>query len=186
VNANIFTISPSGIGSGGYVDGDHCDGADNDLPWCLEVDWIESNGNCGGASTLHTVPGPGDNGCTAWGCRVNYHYNGRASFHMKIQHGDDGAWTVTRDGQRLSGWNPAMGGNDNSVMKSTLQSSGAVIYMSQWEGWVPVEDCGTQGDLAGSHFTISNLRVSAKVMQGPEPSKCSGSMRFYNSSHAII
>ena len=22
---------------------------------CVEVDWIESNGNCGGATTLHTV-----------------------------------------------------------------------------------------------------------------------------------
>merc|ERR1712224_168469 len=56
VNANIYTISP-GIGGGGYQQGNYCDGAVNDKPWCLEVDWIESNGNCGGATTLHTKAG---------------------------------------------------------------------------------------------------------------------------------
>ena len=28
------------------------------------------------------VEGPGNNGCTAWGCRQSYHYNNRSKFHM--------------------------------------------------------------------------------------------------------
>lgn len=97
VNANIYSISPT-IGSQGYSGDNYCDGAVNDKPWCLEVDWIESNGNCGGASTLHTKQGPGNDGCTAWGCRASYHYNGRTSFHMRIEYGQDGSWTTIRDG----------------------------------------------------------------------------------------
>merc|ERR1712118_319118 len=101
VNANIYTISPP-IGGGGYTGSNYCDGADNDKPWCVEVDWIESNGNCGGATTLHTRPGPGSNGCTSWGCRQSYHYNGRTSFHMRIEYDNEGRWTTNRDGQAMN------------------------------------------------------------------------------------
>jgi len=174
VNANIYTISPS-IGGGGYSSGNYCDGADNDKPWCLEVDWVESNGNCGGATTLHTKQGPGPNGCTSWGCRASYHYNGRSSFHMKIDYGTDGSWTTTRDGQVINSgtMSPAPGGGDWSVIKSAYESKGAVIYSSEWTGWVPVEDCGTSGDLGSSHFKVSNLRITGSVVQGPVPRKCS-------------
>jgi len=173
VNANIYTISP-GIGSAGYVGSNYCDGADNDKPWCVEVDWIESNGNCGGATTLHTKAGPGNNGCTSWGCRASYHYNGRTSFHMRIEHGEDGSWTTIRDGQVINAgtMSPTPGGNDWAVLRSAYQEKGAVIYSSEWQGWVPVEDCGTSGNLPGSHFSISNLKIKGSVVQGPTPRAC--------------
>merc|ERR1712166_633407 len=56
-------------------------------------------------------------------------------------------------------------------------SNGAVVYSSQWtNSWVPPpDDCGGgPGDLDGSSFSISNLRISGSVVQGPEPTKCSG------------
>merc|ERR1740138_1171801 len=58
--------------------------------------------------------------------------------------------------------------------QSTYQSKGGVIYSSQWTGsWVPADFCGGgPGDLDGSHFRISNLRISGSVVQGPEPTKC--------------
>jgi len=34
----------------------------------VEVDWIETNGNCGAATTLHTVEGYFSEGCNAGGC----------------------------------------------------------------------------------------------------------------------
>jgi len=175
VNANIYTISPS-ISPGGYSGGDYCDGADNDKPWCLEVDWIESNGNCGGATTLHTKQGPGSNGCTSWGCRASYHYNGRSSFHVRVEYGQDGSWTTIRDGQVINAGSlsPTPGSNDWNVIKSSYASKGAVIYSSEWQGWVPVQDCGTSGDLPGSHFTVRNLKVKGAVVQGPTPRSCTG------------
>lgn len=171
VNANIYTISPSGIGSG-FQSSQYCDGA-GVKPFCLEVDWIESNGNCGGATTLHTKPGPGSDGCTAWGCRASYHYGGQSSFHMRIEYGEDGSWTTIKGGQPIGGLSPAPGGWDWGVLKSFYQQHGAVIYSSEWTGWVPVADCGTSGDLDSSHFTVKNLRIKGSVVQGPTPRACS-------------
>jgi len=173
VNANIYTISPS-IPASGFEQGNYCDGA-GEKPWCVEVDWIESNGNCGGATTLHAKPGPGNDGCSAWGCRNNYHYNGKTSFHMRIEYGADGTWTTIRDGQVINGgtMNPSPGGADWAALKSAYESKGAVIYSSEWVGWVPVDDCGGGGDLESSHFSISNLRIKGQVVQGPTPRACS-------------
>merc|ERR1711934_1108498 len=43
------------------------------------------------------------------------------------------------------------------------------------QGWVPADFCGGgPGNLDGSQFQISNLRISGSVVQGPEPQKCSG------------
>merc|ERR1712190_415536 len=176
VNANIYTISPSTDASG-YTGSRYCDGAKTDDNWCLEVDWIESNGNCGGATTLHTKEGPGSNGCTAWGCRASYHYNGRSSFHMRIEYGTDGSWTTIRDGQTIGGGSlsPQPNGWDWSVIKSNYETKGALIYSSEWVGWVPVDDCGKgPGDLDGSHYKVSNLKISGSVVQGPTPRSCGG------------
>lgn len=187
VNANIYTISPKGLGSSGYNnDANYCDGADNDKPWCLEVDWIESNGNCGGATTLHTVQGPGSNGCTSWGCRQSYHYNGKTSFHMRIEYGQDGSWTTLRDGQNIGALSPSPSGSDWEVIKNFHESYGAVIYSSQWTGWVPVDDCGTNpGDLNSARFRVSNLKIAGSVVQGPIPTKCSSQQLTSNSNFAM-
>lgn len=171
VNANIYTISPS-IGPGGYVTANYCDGADATAVWCLEVDWIESNGNCGGACTLHTVPGPGPNGCTSWGCRAEFYYDYHPKFSMRVTYSADGVWKTYRDGTEITGFQPEPGAQAWSVIKSSYEQKGAVIYSSEWEGWVPLPSCGTSGNLAGSHFTISNLRITGSVVQGPEPSRC--------------
>eukprot|EP00475_Leptophrys_vorax_P001046 TRINITY_DN1054_c0_g2_i1.p1 TRINITY_DN1054_c0_g2~~TRINITY_DN1054_c0_g2_i1.p1 ORF type:complete len:313 (+),score=67.81 TRINITY_DN1054_c0_g2_i1:40-978(+) len=178
VNANIYTISPPGMGSSAFDGSKYCDGARTDNTWCVEVDWIESNGNCGGATTLHTVEGPGNNGCTAWGCRNTYHYNGRSSFHMKIEYGTDGTWTTIRDGQVISpsDLSPGPTGNDWYVLQQQYSSRGAVIYSSLWTGWVPVDDCGTSGDLGSSGFSISNLVITGTVVQGPTPRACSNAV----------
>jgi hypothetical protein len=176
VNGNLYTISPYGIsGSTGFTQGNYCDGAKTGSGFCLEVDWIESNGNCGGATTLHTIEGPGPNGCTAWGCTRDYHYSGRASFHMKIEYGTDGQWKTTRDGQVINGYDmaPQPTGYDWNIIQSAYSSAGAVLYSSQWTGWVPVADCGTQeGDLYSSSFQVSNLQIYGKVVQGPQPAQC--------------
>lgn len=96
---------------------------------------------------------------------------------MKVEYGNDGKFTITRDGQQISGdsLDPAPSGNDWGIVKSTYESKGAVIYSSQWTGaWVPADSCGGgPGDLDGSHFSISNLQISGSVVQGPEPQKCS-------------
>jgi len=172
VNANIYTVSPIFSGSEFNKENDYCDGAQIGADWCMELDWIEANGKCGGAATIHTIEGPGTDGCTAWGCRQSEHYD-RSKFHMKIEYDQSGAWTITRDGKVLSDFNPAPDGRAWNYMKQMHEERGTVIYSSEWTGWVPVEDCGTNpGDLYGSSVTISNLVVSGVVVQGPEPTKC--------------
>lgn len=173
VNANIYTISPQVSSGGGFQQSDYCDGARPQGPqWCPEVDWVESNGNCGGATTLHTIPGQGPNGCTAWGCTTNYHYNGAPSFHMSIKYALDGSWTVLRDGQPLQGFWPVPQASDWATVAQAYASRGAVIYSSQWVGWVPLADCGTQGDLGSSVMSIRNLKIFGTVTQGPTPAQC--------------
>merc|ERR1712146_516635 len=73
-----------------------------DKPDCLEVDWLESNGGCGGATTLHTVSGTGPGACNYWGCRSTYSF-GSSTFHVKVEYGNDGKLTITRDGQVMTG-----------------------------------------------------------------------------------
>jgi len=175
VNANVYTICPTFSGSF-QPKVNYCDGAKTGSDWCVEVDWIETNGNCGGQTTLHTREGPGSNGCTAWGCANSYHYNGRSAFRMRINYGDDGTWTTVRDGQTIgpNNLNPPAQGQDWSILKQQYQSKGAVIYSSQWVGWVPLPDCGQTGDLPSSFFKVSNLRINGTVVQGTKPKVCSG------------
>jgi hypothetical protein len=173
VNANIYTISPMSFPSNGFNQNYYCDGAKTGSSWCTEVDWIETNGNCGGASTLHTVEGTGNNGCTAWGCQSTYYYSGKSSFHMRVEFASDGTWVAFRDGVAIAPLTPTPSSNDWNVLKTALSTSGAVIYSSQWTGWVPASSCGTAaGDLSTSSFSVSNLQIYGAVMQGPTPTRC--------------
>merc|ERR1712061_614279 len=70
--------------------------------------------------------------------------------------------TVMVDGHQISG-----AGNPGNEMKSR----GAVLYSSQWTGWVP-GSCGGDGNLGASSFSVSNVRIQGKVIQGPEPTRC--------------
>jgi len=175
VNANLYTISP--VFSGSFQNGAYCDGQKTGDAFCVEIDWIETNGNCGGATALHMRPGPGSTGCTAWGCSNKYNYNGRSIFHMKVSYGTDGSITIVRDGVTISQWSysPQPEGQDIATLKSQYQSRGAVLYSSQWVGWVPdISGCSTSGgDLGSSSFSISNLVINGNVVQGPTPTKCS-------------
>lgn len=132
----------------------------------------------------------GNDGCTAWGCRNSYTYNGKASFHMQVLFGTDGTWTTIRDGQKIGGGSlsPAVGRDDWDVLKATYASKGGVLYSSEWVGWVPVTDqCGGNagdGPLGASHFTVSNLKVTGSVVQGPQPRKCSE--LFQNRSSIVV
>ena len=176
VNANIYTISPSGVSGNGFNQNNYCDGAKPaGNQWCVEVDWIETNGNCGGAITLHDIPGPGNDGCTAWGCRADHRYYGKTSFHMKITYGADGYWTTYIDDKVFNGGslNPTPRQSDWDILRHYYSQFGAVIYSSQWVGWVPLDECGTNpGNLDAASFSVRNLRITGSVLQGPTPRKC--------------
>lgn len=187
VNTNIYTISPTIKASGFVRESDYCDGADhtNDkppshIPWCMEDDWVESNSKCGGATTLHTVPGPGMF-CGSWGCRAEYHYNGKTSQKWRIEYDMQGHMTVKHGDETVSpsSLNPAAKDSDWAVVTNTMATKGVVIYSSQWGGWVPVDSCGPATTdasvIAASEFTISGLTIHGRVVQGPEPKKCGNS-----------
>lgn len=174
VNANLYTISPETFQLDHFNKTlDYCDGAATGSDWCMEMDWIESNGHCAAATTVHTKEGPGDDGCTAWGCRTTYHFNGKSKFHMKIEYDQSGQWTVSKDGEVFTDYSPVPDEPTWDYVKSTHESRGAVIYGSEWVGWVPVDDCGTTpGNLYSSSYSISNLVISGTVVQGPVPTEC--------------
>jgi hypothetical protein len=68
-----------------------------------------------------------------------------------------------------------VGGNQHGGegFADVMRSPGMVLYSSQWTGWVP-GSCGGDGNLGASSFGVSNLRIQASVVQGPEPTKCPG------------
>merc|ERR1712232_512239 len=55
--------------------------------------------------------------------------------------------------------------------QDVMSQYGAVFYSSQWTGWVP-GSCGGDGNLGASSFSVSNVKVQGKVVQGPEPTRC--------------
>ena len=169
VNANIYSISPKFSGSA-YKMADYCDAQKTGSDWCTEIDWIESNGNCGGGTIYHTIPGAGS-GCTAWGCGSRYKYNGKTKFSMKFEYDNNGVISAYRDGNLLS-ITPKPLASDWAMVKKQYEDRGALIISSQWVGWVPVSECGESGKLENSSFTISNLRIFGKLVQGPAPSRC--------------
>lgn len=175
VNANVYTISPSFKSASFSNTWDYCDGQKTGSKWCVEIDWIETNGACGGATALHTVPGTGY-GCTAWGCAGHFLYNTKSSFKMRIDTDLNGVVTVRRDGQIVSiNQNGSPSAASWAAVKAAYQSKGAVIYSSQWVGWVP--DVGkkcaaAKGDLSSSTYSVSNLRITGAVVQGPAPTLC--------------
>jgi len=137
---------------------------------------IESNGNCNGASTLHTVSGSGS-GCNSGGCASDYSYGGSASFNMNVSFSTSGQVTITRNGGGISGFSPSPSSSDFSALASAYSGNGAVIYSSLWTGWVPsFSGCSSSGgSLGSSSFTISNLQIYGTIKQGPTATLCSGS-----------
>jgi len=177
VNANVYSISPDFGGAPSFTNSIYCDGqpASGSKPWCVEADWIESNGNCGGASTLHTY-NVADNsgGCGGWGCTSNYLYS-TSSFAMNVSYDSIGRWSILQNGNLVGSLTPSAGSADWSNLLTSTQRQGQVIYSSQWNGWVPtVGSCSTAaGDLTNAQFSVSNLQIYGSVVQGPAPTRCS-------------
>jgi hypothetical protein len=98
---------------------------------------------------------------------------------MKIEYGLDGSWTTTRDGVVIgpSNLSPLPTSAEWNILANAYKAAGAVIYSSQWVGWVPLtSQCGSSGsasDLTASTFTVKNLKITGSVMQGPTPNVCS-------------
>jgi hypothetical protein len=172
---NVYTVFPSNIGSAFDHDRHYCDAAENGKTWCPEIDWVESNGHCGGAAAIHTVPGAGPGSCNSWGCTAEFKHGSSGKIHMRIDYSAGGRMTISRNGKQLQGFSPAATASDHAVIKQHHERRGAVIYSSQWTGsWVPVESCGTgPGDIGSSRFSVSNLRIYGSVVQGPTPHRCS-------------
>jgi len=80
--------------------------------------------------------------------------------------------TWSADGRQLT---VHVNGNQHSGegFADVMASPGAIIYSSQWTGWVP-GNCGGDGNLGASSFSVSNMKIQGRVVQGPEPARCSG------------
>jgi hypothetical protein len=100
---------------------------------------------------------------------------------MKVAYELDGTFSVTRsdlDGQELDTFNssdlsPQPTSTDFATLAEAYSQQGAVIYSSQWVGWVPEkETCGDNGNISNSNYTVSNLKVVGSVLKGPEPAFC--------------
>jgi len=176
VNNNFYTISPD-LKGGAYTEmGQYCDAQKEGAEWCMELDIIEANGNCGGATTLHTYSGSGWPKCDNGGCQALYNFHGKTKMHIKTEYDTSGVMTVYIDGKAIGydQMSPKPDGSANSVIAETMKRVGVVFQSSQWGGWVPEVRCGGGGDEASAHFSLSNLRIKGSVVSGPEPQKCSG------------
>ena len=95
---------------------------------------------------------------------------------MRIDTDMNGVVTVTRDGQVVSikeNGSPLL--RDWNKIKADYGSKGAVIYSSQWVGWVPSVNgrcSSTDGKLGSSVFKVSNLKIKGTVVSGPVPNLC--------------
>merc|ERR1712087_262922 len=152
VNNNFYVTFPSTVGH--YCDSGGTGG-------CAELDFTENNGNCMGATTFHKDPSGGDKSGTQYTGGIGNNVHVRAEWNA----GGD-TLSVTVNNHHYSGvGNP---GNE-------LKTRGAVLYSSQWTGWVP-GNCGGDGNLGASTFSVSNLKIKGTVVQGPEPRRCSGEL----------
>jgi len=117
---------------------------------CAEIDFTENNGGCYQASTWHEDPSGGD----------------------KSGHGGSGGMsggvvrmkaTYSNDGNRVD---VQIGGNHygGNGLASQMSQYGAVIYSSQWVGWVP-GNCGGDGNLQASSFAVSDVKITGRVVQ---------------------
>lgn len=154
VNTNFYLTYPSRENCGISC---YCDSGGS-APGCAEMDLTENNGGCWQATTWHPRPDGSD-------------HNGEAQegglsggkVHFKAQ------WDASGNKLQVS-----VGGNQHSGqgLVDVMTQFGGVIYSSQWVGWVPGGNrCGS-GDLGSSVVSVSNLKIKAKVVQGPEPKKC--------------
>merc|ERR1712066_674947 len=152
VNTNLYVTFPHkpNCGISCYCDSGATGG-------CAEMDYTENNGGCFQATTWHEDAAGGD--------KSGHGGSGGLSggvVHMKA--------TYSADGNHLD---MQVGSNhySGSGMADEMAKYGAVIYSSQWVGWVP-GSCGGDGNLQASSFSVSNVKITGTVVQGPEPTLC--------------
>jgi len=155
VNNNFYVTYPyeGNCGKPCYCDsgGNH----DSQGRGCAELDWTENNGGCHQATTWHDPQDGSDLGGHGFEGGLSAQISAQVSYS-----GDGSKVDITIGGNHYSG------NGQTNVMKA----KGAVIYSSQWQGWVP-GDCG-YGDLGSSKYTVKNLKITGRVVQGPEPRLC--------------
>lgn len=139
-------------------------------PACMEMDIIENNGNCIAQTTWHTWPNHNGD-CDQGGCWGQMYRKGKTQ--IRAEFSSDGWMTVYMDGSKVDVTHPVPSENAHRYVHDTMASKGAQIQSSQWVGWVPSGNCPGGGDLGGSTFSITDVRVSGTVVQGPEPTRCS-------------
>jgi len=174
VITTFYTTSPAeeNCGLECYCDGFH------DERRCLEMDIMETNGNCAMASTYHTHYTPGVTGnrdCDQWGCSSKLLLNA-TRFHIRADFAENGNMTVLVNGRPNDYYFPIPSEAAHAVVVQTMNEVGAVFVSSQWYGWAPEADSCPKGSkdlLPNSTISISNIKVMGTVKQGPEPCRCS-------------
>jgi hypothetical protein len=158
VNNNFYVTYPyDTCGINCYCDsgGNH----DSQGRGCAEMDWTENNGNCYSATTWHDASDGSDG--PGYGDHTNL--NSGLNSYSAVYSNDGSHVDITVNGHTMGG----------GAHQADMKSRGAALYSSQWVGWVPGDFCGNDGDLDSSVFTVKNLRLTARVVQGPEPRRCS-------------
>jgi len=161
VNNNVYVTFPRSVGN--YCDSGGTGG-------CAELDFAENNGNCMSATTYHTDPSGGDHDGTQYTGGIGNNVHVRAEWDAS-----GNTLGVTVNDHHYSG----------NGMANQLRQQGAVLYSSQWTGWVP-GSCGGDGNLGASSFSVSNLKIQGSVVQGPEPRKCGGLSQASNTTQAFV
>jgi len=170
VNANLYLVIPGTLDSGSHF---YCDNSATYVGKgnaCIELDIMESNGHSLVASTMHTKIGTGS-GCDTWGCRGLYYFggtiDGNRPFQVAVDVSNDGNITVklSQDGKSTFTFNNVGGfdGAAKAAIVDGMSRHGAVVVSSMWTGWVPPNTSGN-GNLGGSHYTVSNLMYRGREM----------------------
>jgi len=171
VNANLYLVIPGTLDGGSHF---YCDNSANFVGQgnaCIELDIMESNGHTLAASTMHTKVGTGSNQCNTWGCRGIVYFggviDGNQPFQVDVEVSNDGNISVkfSQNGRSTYAFN-GQGGFDGAAKAAIvdgMRNHGAVVVSSMWTGWVPPNTSGS-GNLAGSHYEVSNLMYRGHVV----------------------
>ena len=167
VNNNLYVTAPDHKKFPKYCD-------IQETPGCLEMDFVEANGNCVVQTTWHTENGHvGHGNCGKGGCEGEKKIPDSGKFHVKASFSSDGTMKVEMDGDEVKVEHPKPDSDAKKYVKDTLEKDGVMIHSSQWKGWVPGGyGCHGDGSLEDSKFEISNLKVYGRVVQGDTPHHC--------------
>lgn len=164
-NTNFYTSSPDKCCA-------YCDIQNNKSPQCMEMDIIENNANCAMATTWHTDPDH-NGGCDEGGCAGHSQLPGGV-FKMRAEFSTDGTMKTFLDGKEVKvGGSSSVLDKAKGIVVKTMKAKGAMFHSTQWQGWVPSgSGCPAKGDLKKSIFSVTNVKIMGKVVQGQEPTKC--------------